>query len=74
MKSCYCDGMTKLEQIQESVESLSDKELRTLGEWLDELRAQRWDHQIEEDLKAGKLDKFLDEARAEIAAGKTRPL
>lgn len=66
--------MTKLEKIQESVEALSDKELRRLGAWLDELRAQRWDRQIEEDAKAGKLDSFFAEARAEIAAGKTRPL
>jgi hypothetical protein len=66
--------MTKLEKIQESVESLSDKELRKLGAWLDELRAQRWDKQIEEDAKAGRLDEFFAEARAEIAAGKTRPL
>jgi hypothetical protein len=66
--------MTKLEKIQETVESLSDKELWKLAEWFDELRAQRWDQQIEEDIRAGKLDSFFDEARAEIAAGKTRPL
>lgn len=66
--------MTKLEKIQESVETLSDRELRTLGKWLDELRAQRWDRQIEDDAKAGRLDNFFAEARAEIAAGKTRPL
>lgn len=66
--------MTKLEKIQESVEALSDMELRKLGAWLDELRAQRWDKQIEEDARAGRLDKFFAEARAEIAAGKTRPL
>lgn len=66
--------MTKLEKIQESVEALSDRELRELGKWLDELRAQRWDRQIEEDAEAGRLDRFFAEARAEIAAGKTRPL
>jgi hypothetical protein len=66
--------MTKLEKIQESVESLSDKELWQLASWFDELRAQRWDRQIEEDARAGRLDKFLAEARAEISAGKTRTL
>lgn len=66
--------MTKLEKIQESVESLSDKELRKLGEWLDALRARRWDRQIEADAKAGKLDKLAEQALADLDAGRTRPL
>ena len=33
-----------------------------------------WDRQNEEDLKAGRLDALLTEARADIAAGRTRPL
>lgn len=66
--------MTKLEKIQETVEALSDKELRALGEWLDELRAQRWDRQIEEDAKAGRLDKLAEQALADLDAGRIRPL
>jgi ABC-type phosphate transport system auxiliary subunit len=66
--------MTKLEKIQESLEALSDKELWKLSEWFEELRAQRWDKQIKEDAESGRLDNFFAEARAEIAAGKTRPL
>ena len=66
--------MTKLERIQESVEALSDKELHRLGEWLDELRAQRWDRQIKEDAEAGRLDQLADQALADLDAGRTRPL
>lgn len=66
--------MTKLEKIQESMEALSDKELRALSEWLEELRARRWDRQIEEDAKAGKLDRLADQALADLDAGRTRPL
>jgi hypothetical protein len=66
--------MSKLEKIQESVRALSDTELRALAEWMDELRAQRWDRQIEQHAKAGRLDNFFAEARAEIAAGKLRPV
>ncbi|GDY21120.1 hypothetical protein LBMAG56_24660 [Verrucomicrobiota bacterium] len=33
-----------------------------------------WDRQIESDLEAGRLDGLLVEARADIAAGRTRPL
>ena len=66
--------MTKLEQIEKSIAALSDQELKELASWFDELRWQRWDRQIEDDSKAGRLDKFIAEAKAELAAGKTRPL
>ncbi|MFI0845425.1 hypothetical protein [Mesorhizobium sp. IMUNJ 23232] len=66
--------MTKLEQIENSVSALSDEELKSFAEWFAELRWQRWDRQIEADAEAGRLDKFIAEAKAEIAAGKTRPL
>lgn len=66
--------MTKLEQIEKSIEGLTDQELKELAVWFEELRAERWDRQIEEDVAAGKLDRFLAEAEVEIAAGKTRPL
>jgi cytochrome c553 len=45
--------MTKLEQIEKSIAALSDDELKELAAWFDELRWQRWDRQIEEDVGAG---------------------
>jgi len=39
-----------------------------------EFDARVWDEQIEADLKAGKLDKVITEARTEYEKGKTRPL
>ena len=45
-----------------------------LAEWLAEFQAEQWDRQIEEDDRAGRLDKFIEEAKAELAAGKARPL
>jgi hypothetical protein len=66
--------MTKLEQIEKSVASLSDEELKSFAEWFDELRWERWDRQIESDAKSGKLDRLVADARAEIAAGKVKPL
>lgn len=63
--------MTKLEQIEKSIAALSDQELKELASWFEELR---WDRQIEDDSKAGRLDKFIAEAKAELAARKTRPL
>ncbi len=66
--------MSKLEKIEQSVESLSDDDLKSFAEWFDTLRWQRWDRQIERDAASGKLDDFVSRARAEIAAGKTSPL
>lgn len=66
--------MTRLKQIEKSVEALSDEEMRRFAAWFDELRWQRWDRQIEADSEGGKLDQILDQVRAEIAQGKTTPL
>lgn len=66
--------MTKLEQIEKSVEALSKDELKQFAAWFAELQAERWDRQIEADASSGKLDRFAEEALAELKAGRTRPL
>ena len=45
-----------------------------LTAWLEEHNARTWDHQIEEDLKAGRLDALLDEVDRECAKGFGQPL
>jgi hypothetical protein len=66
--------MTKLEKIEESVANLSHDEFWRFAEWFAELQAERWDRQIEQDAKAGRLDKVIAQAKAEIAAGKVTTL
>ncbi|WFP65467.1 MULTISPECIES: hypothetical protein [unclassified Mesorhizobium] len=66
--------MTKLEQIEKSVAELNPEELKAFAAWFEALQADLWDKQIEADAKAGRLDKLVAEARAEIAAGKLRDL
>jgi len=66
--------MGKLETITKSVESLDGDEFKAFVEWFEQLQADRWDRQIEADAKAGKLDGLVEEAKREIAAGKTRLL
>ena len=48
--------------------------MRKLAEWLAAYQADLWDKQIEGDAKSGRLDKFVETAKAEIASGKFRPL
>jgi len=41
---------------------------------LAELDNSEWDQQIEQDLRAGKLDKLIKKMREDIAAGRNQPL
>ena len=66
--------MTKLEIIEREIASLDPEDVRRLGAWLSAYQEDLWDLQIAADAKAGKLDKLIVEARAEIAAGKVSPL
>ncbi len=66
--------MTKLEQIEKAIAALPHDDIIALADWFAEFHADLWDKQIEADAEAGKLDKFAAMARAEIAAGKVRPL
>jgi len=66
--------MTKLEQIQLSIEQLSASEIAKLREWLDELDARLFDEKIERDAKSGKLDKLADQARRDHKRGLSRKL
>lgn len=66
--------MTKLEQIEKAVTSLSPTEMKQFSSWFAEFHADLWDSQIAADAESGRLDKFLAEAKADIAAGKVRDL
>ena len=61
--------MTKLEQIATFVAELDEVELRHFADWFGHFQAELWDKQIDEDTKAGRLDRFIADAKAEIAAG-----
>jgi hypothetical protein len=66
--------MTKLEQIQSSIEKLSAQEIAELRNWLEELDARLFDEKLERDAKAGKLDKLAAEALTAHRAGRSRKL
>ncbi len=48
--------MTSVAEIQQAILTLPEGDFFELQRWLDELFWQKWDHQIEEDSKAGRLD------------------
>ena len=66
--------MTKLEKIEQEIAGLSPGDVAKLAQWFAEYHADLWDRQIEADAKAGRLDKLMENAKAELAAGKARDL
>ena len=66
--------MRKVEQIEAEIKALPREEFAELRDWLLELDWDNWDAQIQSDLNAGKLDKLINEAKAEYKSGKARPL
>jgi hypothetical protein len=66
--------MTKVEKLEREIRSLSTKELATFREWFAAFDAAAWDQQLEEDVKAGKLDALADAALADHRAGRSRKL
>ena len=66
--------MSSVAQIQTEIQKLTPAERRELEDWFAEIQADAWDAQIEEDIKAGRLDHLIGQAEADIAAGRTKPL
>jgi hypothetical protein len=66
--------MSAVEQLEQQVQNLSPAELTQFRAWFLEYDEQLWDQQIAADLKAGKLDKLIADARADFQAGKAREL
>ncbi len=55
--------MTRLEELEKVIASLSEDDYRELRRWFLEGDWEKWDRQIEEDSKAGRLNFLVDEAR-----------
>lgn len=66
--------MGKIEKIEQEVQELSPDELAQFRAWFLEYDWTAWDHQIERDSQAGRLDALAAQARRDHVAGKTTPL
>lgn len=54
--------MSKVEEIEATIEFLSEDEYARLREWFYERDREKWDKQIEMDSESGKLDFLIKEA------------
>jgi hypothetical protein len=66
--------MSKLENIQAAIESLSEEEYSRLREWFVEKDWEQWDREIEVDSQSGKLDFLVKEALQEKSKGRLTDL
>jgi hypothetical protein len=66
--------MSKVEQIEDAIESLSEEEYVRLRKWFSEKDWGKWDRQIKTDSELGKLDFLIKDARDEKAKGKLKEL
>ena len=66
--------MITLTEIKAAIEQLPAGDLRQLNVWIADLCWEEWDREIEEDAKAGRLDKLVEQSMAEVRTGKCKPL
>ena len=66
--------MKDLLALEAQVKSLPPELLSRFREWFHEYEASLWDAQIERDVKAGRLDNIIAEAKREYDSGKTREM
>ncbi|MGW8258243.1 MAG: hypothetical protein ACWGMZ_12210 [Thermoguttaceae bacterium] len=66
--------MTKLEELEIAVDSLPEKEYSEFRRWFLERDWAKWDTQVEEDSRSGKLDFLVNEALDAKKQGKLRDL
>lgn len=56
-------------ELEAAIRTLPKEELARFNQWYQEFLEEQWDEQIRQDVRAGKLDFLLDEAKNERDAG-----
>ena len=60
-------------EIEAAIKTLPKEELARFNDWYQEYLEEHWDEQIRQDVRAGKLNFLIEEARQEREAGTLRP-
>lgn len=66
--------MSELEELEKRIRNLAPKDLAKFRAWFAEFDHALWDRQIESDAKSGKLDRLVNEAKADYKAGKAKKI
>jgi hypothetical protein len=63
-----------LVKIEEEIKNLPDQEFSKLREWFQNYESQKWDTQVQQDIKSGKLDELAQAAISDFKKGDFKPL
>jgi hypothetical protein len=63
-----------VQELETAVAQLTREELANFSRWFEEYLADKWDRQIEADIRAGKLDAAGNRADTDFEAGRCTPL
>lgn len=66
--------MGKVPEIEAAVRNLSQSDLSNFRKWFQEFDAEAWDRQLEQDIRAGKLDALAEEALKDLREGRCKDL
>ena len=66
--------MSNVEAIKSAIEALPESDYIELRQWLNKKDWEKWDKQIEEDSKSGKLDFLIADALKEKEKGTLKEL
>ena len=63
-----------VDNIERQIEQLPAEQLKMFRSWYEQFDSKNWDHQIENDIRSGKLDAMAKAAIADHRAGRTKAL
>ena len=66
--------MTTVTEIQRAIEELAESDYAELMRWIQERDWEKWDEELEEDVRAGRLDALAANALEAKARGELRDL
>lgn len=66
--------MSNIHEIEEAIRVLGPSDLAKLRDWFLSFDAEVWDRQLEQDVEAGRLDRFAEEALRDLQEGRCNEL
>ena len=66
--------MAKIDELKNTIETLSPDDYGKLRQWFSERDWERWDEQLENDSKSGKLNFLIKEMEGEYKKGNLRSI
>ena len=63
-----------VKEIESAIAQLPPSELAEVAKWFEEFQARVWDEQLEQDVKAGRLDALMKQAEQDFEQGQCDPL